>query len=136
MHILDTNYSEEILHLEHLDFGKLFVIDSFVVVEIDEGINLDFEKLLTLFNSITIYCEHIPYNLVIFNRLFEYSIDLNSLVKVYEVLKKPTKTVHVRYCNVGKLQSEFEQKFMRKEIQIVDSLAQAFDFLSEKQKTA
>ncbi|WP_109298830.1 hypothetical protein [Aquimarina sp. AU474] len=108
-----------------LDFGTVHFYENFIIVEVKEGVILNFEKAAQMFMlGKEYYGKKTPF-VYISNRIHSYSFEPTSHFKSSELFPNLKGVAVVTYSPINSNVAELEQSFLKKPSAIFHSLEEA-----------
>ena len=113
----------------HLDIGSIYVFDTFLVTEFNEGILLDYDKYKLIGAIIEDHFTHLESFGYIANRIHKYATTPTELIDVKKHMKSIPRTAYVYYDESTKESSIFESAFCPYEAAFFENLEKALHWV-------
>lgn len=129
MEINQLDIIKDIDTVYHLDIGCVYVFDTFLVTEFNEGILLDHEKYKLIGNIVEDHFSHLENFGYIANRIYKYATTPTELIDLKKHMKSIPRTAHVYYDESTRESCLFESSFCPYESGFFDSLQKALHWV-------
>ncbi len=134
MKIIESDFSNQIIKSVHKDIGNIFFFNDIVIIEFNEGVHVDINNSVEVFNEIKSYFGAARPFGVIANRINSYSVKLLDANLFREKVKNLSAYGVVGYNLAGKMNAEIENNFCLSENVNYDCIREAINNVSNKVK--
>lgn len=113
----------------NMPFGKFYLLEKFIIGELNDGIHLDWEKAEKLVKLVLEFYGDSPKIAFISNRVNAYSIDPQNWMKFEQKYDFIIATAAIIYNNPSYLNISVENRFYQKGIKCCLSLEEAIKWV-------
>ena len=126
-----SKINKTLIRRHDLEIGSIYFYENFVVVEIKEGIALDFDNATEMLKLAKIYYGNTTPFVYITNRKNSYSFNPTAHFKTAPLFPNLKGYAVVSYDLINRDIAEMEKTFLNAPVKIFDNLDSAIDWVAE-----
>ncbi len=131
MYLLETVSRKEIKKIHILKAGPVYVFDTYIVSEFNEGALIDYSCFIELYSLLDIYSNNNDTYGYISHRKNTYAVKAADFLKVQSVIDKKYPVAVVTYNEDASKMFEFEKQLYKCDASLFNSLDKAMTWLSQ-----
>jgi hypothetical protein len=112
-----------------LDFGEFFLLDNFIIAEMNEGIHLSWNKISEIIDMVLDHYGEDCRIGYISNKINSYSFEPNHWSNFFENYDFVVASVSVYYSELGFNNATLEKIFSKKSLKRSDSIEEAISWI-------
>lgn len=129
--IMTPKINKTLIRRHDLDIGSIFYHENFMVVEIKDGIALDFDNATEMLQLAKVYYGNTTPFVYITNRKNSYSFNPTAHFKTAPLFPNLKGYAVVSYDPINRDIAEMEKSFLNAPVRIFDNLEDAIDWVGE-----
>lgn len=132
MKVLDSSLKNHILKIINLEQGPVYIFDQFIITEFNEGITVDEDCFLRLYQIVDNLGSEKEYFGFISNRTNSYAIDAQAFKKALPYTNRFYTSAFVTYTKRMYMTTSFEQCIYDTEFPTFSNLESAVEWMKLK----
>ncbi|WP_100615430.1 hypothetical protein [Confluentibacter citreus] len=126
----ESNYFNTLKpHKITMPYGDFYFCEKFYLAEINEGIHLDYDKLISLMIELVGYYGKDRKIGFISNRINPYSLDPHVYNKIDQEFNMIAASAYVVYSDLSYMNATIEKRFTKKSLKRCISIEEAVDWI-------